>query len=132
MENTLENKIKFFGQYLDQDVLIVGNALCDNKAENWIEDKLQYTQYLLLKPLSSITEDDAIKTAHIIGGDSEDGFMFISALINNVAMDGILDFKICSDEFIMTIDYIRSKGYALSYNGLSIETLISYGWIKLK
>ena len=30
------------------------------------------------------------------------------------------------------IDYLRSKGYALPYMDLSVEDLISYGWIKLK
>lgn len=33
---------------------------------------------------------------------------------------------------IETIDYIRSKGYALPWMGLSVEQQIEYGWIKLK
>ena len=33
---------------------------------------------------------------------------------------------------IKTGDYFRSKGYALSYMGLSVEDLVEYGWIKLK
>jgi hypothetical protein len=29
-------------------------------------------------------------------------------------------------------DYLRSKGYALPFMGLSVEQQISYGWVKLK
>lgn len=28
-------------------------------------------------------------------------------------------------------DYLRSKGYALPYMGISVEDQIKYGWIKL-
>lgn len=30
------------------------------------------------------------------------------------------------------IDYLRSKGYALPYLGISVEEQIEFGWIKLK
>lgn len=29
-------------------------------------------------------------------------------------------------------DYLRSKGYALPWMGLSVEDLVSYGWVKIK
>lgn len=37
-----------------------------------------------------------------------------------------------TDNYIHITDYLRSKGYALPYNGLSVEQLIKFGWIKLK
>lgn len=60
-----ENKAKFFVQYWGQDVLTVGNALCENLPENWIESSLNHTQYLQLKPLSEISDEDAIEVARI-------------------------------------------------------------------
>jgi hypothetical protein len=29
-------------------------------------------------------------------------------------------------------DYLRSKGYALPWMGLSVDELVEYGWVKLK
>lgn len=34
--------------------------------------------------------------------------------------------------YIMIVDFLRSKGYALPYMGLSVDQQISYGWVKLK
>lgn len=34
--------------------------------------------------------------------------------------------------YIQSVDYLRSKGYALPYNDLSIDELIKKRWIKIK
>ena len=34
--------------------------------------------------------------------------------------------------YIQSLDYLRSKGYALPYMDLSVEDLVEYNWIKLK
>lgn len=34
--------------------------------------------------------------------------------------------------YIQSVDYLRSKGYALPYNDLSINELIKKGWLRLK
>ena len=34
--------------------------------------------------------------------------------------------------YIIIVDFLRSKGYAIPYLDLSIKDLISYGWVKLK
>ena len=34
--------------------------------------------------------------------------------------------------YIQSLDYLRSKGYAVPYMDLSVEDLVEYGWIKLK
>ena len=34
--------------------------------------------------------------------------------------------------YIQSLDYLRSKGYALPYMDLSVEDLVEYGWVKLK
>ena len=30
------------------------------------------------------------------------------------------------------VDYLRSKGYAIPWNGISVEEMIEFGWVKLK
>jgi len=132
MENTIENKNKFYGQYYGQNVLTVGNAICDNTEEYWIEKSLQHTQYLLLKSISSITADEILKISHKIGGDIEDAIVFINYIMNNDVLGNACEFNVYCNEIIAVIDYLRSKSYALSYMGVPVETQIEYGWVKLK
>ena len=42
------------------------------------------------------------------------------------------DMKTLSVKMANTVDYLRSKGYALPWMDLSVEDLVKYGWIKLK
>ena len=130
LENTLENKSKFFAQYWGQDVLcrvifgknkneiIMHNTPCSNLKLGEIIDS-----YLELKPLSRISDEDAIEI-------SKEYPAFGSNIRNSV--------KELFQEFddlelsIKTGDYFRSKGYALPYMDLSVEDLVEYGWVKLK
>ena len=34
--------------------------------------------------------------------------------------------------YIAIVDYLREKGYAIQFNGLTVDELINYGWIKLQ
>ena len=130
IQNTLENKTKFFAQYWGQDVLcrvifgknkneiIMHNTPCSNLKLGEIIDS-----YLELKPLSRISDEDAIEI-------SKEYPAFGSNIRNSV--------KELFQEFddlelsIKTGDYFRSKGYALPYMDLSVEDLVEYGWVKLK
>lgn len=126
MENTLENKAKFFAQYLKQKVVFKTDWECFND-KSLMELDPTYLQtgnnvlvggYLVLKPLSSITDDDQ-------------RYVLSDKLCNSMELveeDKIGAFFI-SDCYLT--DYLRSKGYALPYMGLSVETLVSYGWVKL-
>lgn len=164
MENTLENKSKFYTQYFGQQVFIetvdteyamtiVG---VDNTTGTHVLDKginlLCYypinSGCLLLKPLTSITNEDAIETAKLMGlteGDFrlelrptdihlqaegqeftlfyEDCSIYFNDLDSDLANSGI--------DYLAAYDFLRSKGYALPYMGLSVEELIRHGWIKL-
>lgn len=89
---------------------------------------------LQLKSLASITDEDAIEVYKIVGDT-----MFIEHNNPEGLKRGIIRML---TEFtgswlhvgncIQAIDYLRSKGYALPYMGLSVEQLVEYGWIKLK
>ena len=37
-----------------------------------------------------------------------------------------------SHKAIKVADYLRSKGYALDWNGITVEEMIEWGWVKLK
>ena len=105
MENTLENKEKFFAQYWGQEVkkyLIQTDATQSyyNVSDNFgmaLKDA-----FLELKPLSQISYEDSAEVAKV------------------------------SSKVIEAVDCLRSKGYALPWNSLSVEKQIEYGWVRLK
>lgn len=127
MENTLENKTKFFSQYWGQEVLIA-NPHVNNRARfkcvyPWINHNTDIA-WLELKPLSSITDEDAKFCSETLGfdiSDYEDG--------EEILKEQIIEIH---HEDIGFADCLRSKGYVLPWMGLSVEKLVEYGWIKLK
>ena len=131
MENTIENKQKFFAQYWGQK-----KGKTDFDSRLWInENFLNSVIYLELKPLSSITDEDAIEVAIQNKFDNKD-----SEACKRMCAD-LLDWALNPQKYPLrpkamlpytTSDYLRSKGYAVPYNGLSVEKLIEYGWIKLQ
>lgn len=60
--NTLENKAKFFAQYWGQKIATrkIGNAWCPLKLNRTVIQSEINKWTLELKPLSSITDEDAI------------------------------------------------------------------------
>jgi hypothetical protein len=112
-----ENKVKFFALYWGQEVLfddLYGNKnLIVNSGINlnWVNWSIE------LKPLSLITDEDA-EVINLTSEDyNEDGW---------VDKDGLFYFWAFQD-----IDYLRSKGYALHWMGLSVKEMVDAGWIKL-
>lgn len=105
IENTPENKAKFFALYWGQKIVAVRIDDGDDRGyyevgNNWycgLEDS-----YLELTPLSQITDEDVVSVYNLTGVDE------------------------------VHVDYLRSKGYALPWMGLSVEDLVSYGWVKVK
>ena len=58
-ENTLENKAKFFAQYWGQYVLYFTSDFL-RKIDNLTLDSVENDDYLELKPLSQISDEDVI------------------------------------------------------------------------
>ncbi|MFD2599884.1 hypothetical protein ACFSQ3_13080 [Sphingobacterium corticis] len=135
MDNTLENKAKFFAQYWDQTVLMnIGHPFKgDNKPDNWYK-KFEH-DYLLLKPLSAISDEDAMIVAKLIGEargswskDYEDTIIRnVKSYLSNRMMPCVT-IKNSSE----VIDYLRSKGYLLPFNGVSREEILNRGWAVLE
>lgn len=124
MENNLENKAKLFAQYWGQKVFI--NAL--NKAFFIQKVGSSYmTKYgvehrcIYLKPLSSITDEVAEMVSGLMhwGKDPK-------SVRNTIVLLNLNSFP------AIVIDYLRSKGYAVPFLGMSVEQLVDFGWIKLE
>lgn len=160
MQNTLENKTKFFAAHFGQEVRCseaVPGPLFKINYEA-LRGTTVDVSFLLLTPLSSIALDDARAVAKIINCyhtgidlqiESHTKQMFGKThkwvrvfytyeekqhIVFNVGDDGISHNKGAAyfEQWSSCLDYLRSKGYALQWMDMSIEELISRGWIKLK
>ena len=156
LENTLENKAKFFAQYWGQHVLYFSSDFL-RKIDNLTLDSIENDDYLELKHISQISDEDAINVAKLVSpmlfeGRGKNGGHYIDksetwwysvkhngkTLMVDIDLDGYIfeydeveEYKRPSRSLIGT-DYLRSKGYALPWMDLSVEDLIEYGWVKLK
>ncbi|MDR4892247.1 MULTISPECIES: hypothetical protein [unclassified Chryseobacterium] len=118
MENTLENKAKFFRIHWNKDVYNIKPA------------------WLYMNPISSITDEDLHFVAELFGytkiykENIQNAYYRARQIIDSIEYhpDSHCDLI----KFLHLFDYLRSKGYALPWMGLSVEKMIEYGWIKLK
>ena len=131
MENTLENKAKFFAQYWHQYVVKVKSQTDDTvtRVGYGIMQDFINSCYLQLTPLSQITDEDAIEVASIIAKTITNVDDNSPVLINSNEVKK--DIEVLAFASYETVDYLRSKGYALPFMTLSVEKLIEYGWVKL-
>jgi hypothetical protein len=120
-----QSKVKLFALYWGQKIIR------DNTTDKFfpvdganISFELE-DAWLQLKPLSAISDEDAIKVGRL-----------------NPVMDNdlLVGKSICHwldkrgtnrDITFEAVDYLRSKGYALPWMGLSVEEMVEAGWIKL-
>ena len=130
MENSLLNKTKFFAQYYGQEI-----ALHSKKKYfvNSIIEKIGDNYKLSLKSIDSISNIDICKCVNLMGKsiteeEAEDfKDSFIEAFLNKEFYGTFYPYRVCE-----IVDYLRSKSYAIPYNGLSIDELISFGWVVLE
>jgi len=129
LENTLENKAKFFAQYWGCKALYVGGVgLVSVGKGGW---NLKHPQFFLqLIPLSAITDKDAIEVSRILDSNFrqplEDKYKDFHA---SRGKSHVVPERPCRSD---VADYLRSKSYAVPFLGLSVEDLVNYGWVKLK
>lgn len=128
MENTLENRARFFSLYYG-----VKKVLKITPTQNETIGKggwnLRHPDfYLELKPLSSITDEDAIEVSTIWGSEVPSKIIGRSLVLRIAGASPKIETEFRNA--IGVIDYLRFKGYALPFMGLSVEKMIEYGWIK--
>lgn len=125
MENKLENKERFFAMYWGQKVMkknIDGLENFITEPDGFIRS-ISNEVFLVLKPLSAISDEDA---SSLRGFINKGDFLFYLRKCKNQ-----YDF-IDSNLSLENLDYLRSRGYALPWMGLSVEELVNRGWVKLK
>lgn len=142
MENNLQNKAIFFARYFGQKVLHIKNSPIPFGLNSLKFSDVSEKDYLGLKPLSEITDQQMLEIGVMLRGkpfeevptkeqisevkSSMEGFVF--ANLNGLVFSDNLKIS----NLINLFDYLRSKGYALPFMGLSVEQLVDYGWVKLK
>lgn len=128
MENTLDKKVKFFSQYWGLDVVNFRGKIISVHCA--IDEKPIDDSFLELKPLESISDEDCLNIGKIINLAHLSPEETLIDLVKDVLIKRRDKGKV--DLWLNIFDYLRLKGYALPWMGLSIQDLIDYGWIELK
>lgn len=146
-EINFENKAKFFAMYWGQDIVSsesdwdwFKDQRIFYKSEEIITSIHKENYFLSLIPLSQISDEDAIEVARIENAwelrDEHENIYFIkrgksiSRQIYEQLSDGF-SIWLSADKYLLTIDHLRSKGYALPWMGFSVEEMIEASWVKL-
>lgn len=110
------DKARFFAQYWGQKVLYSAlyGGIVAVQSYYLHKDNIHGRDYILLKPLSLISDEDAEAIGFSSGESARTTFLKSLGALRIEA------------------DYLRSKGYALPYLNYSVEDLIQMNWIKLK
>jgi len=113
-------RTKFFVQYWGVECLYVGKGLRLQEVGNGGWNLRNPDFHLKLKPISSITDEDA---------DLLSSSAFSNVRYNRESYLGELDIF---DFFIQEeADILRSRGYLVRVKEYSVEQLVEFGWVKL-
>jgi hypothetical protein len=124
--NTPENKGKFFAQYWGQEVI---RSLGGHKHHVCEHVNLKHDSWWLeLTPLSAITDEDAIEVAKVF---SQADFTSFTIQENIIFAKRLIESRGNNLEAKFA-DYLRSRGYALPWMGISVEDQIKYNWVRIK
>lgn len=160
MENTLENKAKFFALYWGQKVVKYNDIFEDATHVDFVDFiDMKDKSFLILKPLSSISDEDAIEVAKIMTFHDGKGLIIERKKHGEIEMydryndephflntlffvpdpfeifsrdDNRNWFQYDAERILEVTDFLRSRGYALPWMGLSVEELVNRGWVILK
>lgn len=134
MKNTPENKAKFFALYWGQKVLRF-NFKDRRYSKTLLSVNLDLKHVYITEGILELKDPLKIEDAHAA---------HIGIILNDYIVSAYQDdLKYCKQIItrmintrhrlsnIEVIDYLRLKGYAVPWMGLSVEQLLEYGWIKL-
>lgn len=152
IKNTPANKERFIALYWGQRVLLDVN----NGGEPTLYPVDRSNMYRLdesileLTPLSQISDEDSYYVGATVNcwswaerkqmffkddemSETHIGFgkMFTSSIGKEFGPGLSHPFAHNSTDILHAYDYLRSKGYALPWIGLSVDEQIEYGWVKL-
>ena len=111
-------KCRFFAQYWGTKKMYVGGVgLVEVGKGGW---NLKHPDFFLqLKPLSKITDEDAISMYRGLERNYESSNQFLE------------DYKSIGFLEQSEVDFLRSKGYAVPYMEYSVDELVKIGWVQL-
>ena len=111
-------KCRFFAQYWGTKTMYVGGVgLVEVGKGGW---NLKHPDFFLqLKPLSKITDEDAISMYRGLERNYESSNQFLE------------DYKSIGFLEQSEVDFLRSKGYAVPYMEYSVDELVKMGWVQL-
>ncbi len=111
-------KCRFFAQYWGTKTMYVGGVgLVEVGKGGW---NLKHPDlFLQLKPLSKITNEDAISMYRGLERNYESSNQFLE------------DYKSIGFLEQSEVDFLRSKGYAVPYMEYSVDELVKIGWVQL-
>ena len=123
MEMTLENKAKFFAQYWGQEVVFHRNSRPEMVTfESMVNSVSIIDGYsLYLKPISSISDEDAMAIT-----------IYWAFKPKNLTEYGYTDIRGFQFYAYSSVDFLRSKGYAMPFHDLRVDQMVNAGWIKLQ
>lgn len=129
-ENTIENKRRFFGLYMNQ-----GKKHVSKPHNHWVSlGRPDFVEdcTLELRIVESLTDEEAIAFAYLIFPEQPSSNLQSKELADSIREEYFNE--MLDPHFIPAIglDYLRSIGIALPWMGLSVEEIIGYGWVKIK
>ena len=133
MENTTENKLKFFAQYFGQRVLKNKNlnepfnkdVVYDMLFDSYVNKHIDFF-YIELRSIDSITDDECVELYDLL-------FDFPSAETHVFAKICKIKFLIENEDYSQTLtDFLRSKGFLVPFLNLTTDQILEFGWAKIK
>lgn len=141
MNQQQQDKAAFFAQYWGQYIKTSDTHSAKGlKPIEIFAHSIQYVDagsYLLLKPLSAITDEDALKLSQIlhpcIGLANVDHG---KAIAESLTLFGVCTNQEIGARFAWSIQYIsdslRSRGYLIPFRNYSTDQILEMGWAKLR
>lgn len=133
MENTTENKLRFFALYFGQDFLRHKNWKLASDKISGISSLLSKNYHLELRSIDSITDDECVEYYNLKHINSK--FLVMAVEDKTKVLDikkevGWLKFR--ADFTRLDCDFFRSKGFLVPFMNLTTDQIIEFGWAKIK
>lgn len=129
MENTTENKLKFFALYFGQRVLKnVKSPQVTILNGHFFYYSVPYIEnyHLKLRSIDSITNDECVGVYDLL-------FDFPSAENHVFAKVCKIKFLIENEDYSQILtDFLRSKGFLVPFMNLTTDQILEFGWAKIK
>lgn len=134
-----EMKEKYFAQHHGQKLMMYGQGVLMQpktvtgyRIDRMREGGYSYKEYLLLTPLDQISDEDAIEVATLVYKDLHNWSPKEQVKFGKDAVTDVLSGSFKFEKTLEIVDFLRSRGYALPWNGHSVEELIEAGYCQLR